>query len=288
MSKELPFSVKKKKEIKEKIFKKNFANALTSGGEFSALRQSFNKYKDLKHDARDNDYHLLDDNVCKAFLDLLNTIYISSKEEAKFFANFVKDKDKEMGKIARETDQSLGTVMKVFSSLYDMADGLKNAAFGERYLNDVYNPIKKFLGEIKTRYNKIFDDKIKSAKSVKEADEKKKRIKKDVEAFVGYLFSNCKSLQGKVSGYITYRMGQIDSLNRKYGLDPDFLLDEELVFFRVLYSIAGVRCPKETPYASYSDGATSSDNGLLYTLVKNTSEYVEKVLMPKDDKDDEF
>lgn len=285
---ELPFSVQKKADIKQKILAKKLSNAINAGGEFSNLRQSFDRYKQLKHDVRDRNYHLLDDNVCSTFLELLNKVYLSSKEEAKFFETFVKNQNKEMGKVAKENNQSLESVMKVFSGLYDMADSIKNAAFGEKYLNEVYNPIKKFLTDIKTKYSSIFNDRTKSVKNDKEAKEKNIRIRRDIADLQNFLFSNCKALQGKVGTYINYRMKQIDNLNKKYNLDPDFLLDEELVFFRVLYSVAGVRCPKETSYVSYSDGVTSSDNGLLYTLVKNTSDYVENVLSPEEDNDDDF
>ena len=283
---ELPFSVQKKTEIKQKILAKKLSDALKSGGEFSSLRQSFDRYKQLKHDVRDRDYHLLDDNVCNEFLELLNTIYLSSRKEEEFFENSVKNKDKEMEKVAEENNQPLTGVMKAFSGLYSMADSLKNATFGERYRTGVYNPIKEFLGKIKAEYNKIFIYRTQSVKNAKEAKEKNIKIKKDIEGLQTFLFTSCKALQGKVSAYINYRMKKIDDLNNKYKLGSDFLVDEELVFFRVLYSIAGVKCPKETSYFSYNDGITSSDSGLLYRLVENTSDYVEKVLTPEEDKDD--
>lgn len=287
---DLPISIQRKSSIRAEILKKNFVDELTAGGGFNNLRQSYNKFKRLKKKIAKYDCNFTDDNICKAFLDLLNTIYLSSKEEEKLFGEFVKNQKKEMEAVAKGNSLSLGTVKKVFSGMYNMADDVKNAAFGERYVNDVYGPMSKFLKDIKERYKIIFADAMKNPKSPKDAEEKNKRIEKELKIFENFLYNECKTLQLGTSTYINYRMGKIDTLNKKYGLEPDFFLDEDLVFFRVLYSIAGVKCARETEYGTYdpgSDGITSSDNGLFYLLVKNTVVYVNKVLGPEppDEKD---
>lgn len=265
-------TVKRKKDIEEKIkdlFQNNIKESANRTGNIREYgKNSIDRYKGLKNRINKDQYFcMFDGSFLEDFEKLLDDVYIASNLEVSLFENFNnKYKRKDAGEAIGEEKAGV-TVGSICNGLFKCLDNTKNIISGTNYKNSIEKPIKSFLNqaekkykELEKRYYQVKDS------TIDKIEGEQKRFERDLSAFANFLFTNCKDIQLQVKKYIDARMEVINKLNKTYGFDNDFIVDEELGFFRVLYGIAGVQAKAEMP----NDGLRSSDSGLLYKAIDAT------------------